>query len=72
MCLNKSAGIKAESSYYPNKTTANKNKKNHIKKLFLGLWRHALIIGKPWDELRKDSFSRNFERMIRYSENKGI
>jgi hypothetical protein len=23
-------GIKAESAYYPNKTTANKNNKNHI------------------------------------------
>jgi len=28
--LNKSGGLKSESSYYPNKTTSNKNSKNHI------------------------------------------
>ena len=28
--LNKSGGLKSESSYYPNKTTSNRNSKNHI------------------------------------------
>lgn len=28
--MNKSMGLKGEGAYYPNKTTSNKNNKNHI------------------------------------------